>query len=532
MRARRPALVALLLCACAGAETTAPLGVDGGGGRDDAGSGGGSGDAGVELDPFDATRVVEVRVELEPSAWQAILRDPRAEAWQPADLVFDGRRVDDVMIRTKGNSSLNAVASSGSHRFPFKIDLDRQVEGQSLGGHKKLNFSNGMGDPSMMREHLAYALYAKAGVRASRTAFVDLWVGGEHLGLYTMVEQVDGRFLDDGFPHDDGDLYKPESPSGSLEWRGEDIGAYGGLELKRNEETSTHAAFLALVAALDRGDRAALESTLDVEAVLRYLAVTALLSNLDSYVGSGHNYYLYEADGRFRVIPWDLNEAFGNFRCGCDRAGIIALEIDEPTCGPVRTRPLVARLLAEAELRERYHAVLAELIDGPFTEAAIGAEVERAAALIRAFVERDPTRLFSLADFELALHADSPALGSAGGGTGGRPAIGLTSFARERGAAVRDQLEGRAPASAGGMGGCPAVMGGGGMGGGGMGGGGMGGGGMRPPCGDGVCDGPEAQNPRLCPRDCETRPPGYDWCGDGICDALEQWDRSCPADCG
>jgi hypothetical protein len=75
-------------------------------------------------------------------------------------------------------------------------------------------------------------------------------------------------------------------------------------------------------------------------------------------------------------------------------------------------------------------------------------------------------------------------------------------------------------------------MGGGGMGGGGMGGGGMGGGGMRPPCGDGVCDGPEAQNPRLCPRDCETRPPGYDWCGDGICDALEQWDRSCPADCG
>jgi hypothetical protein len=508
-----------MLAACARREATAPLGLDAGA-AGDAGAASGAG-------PFDPTRVVEVRIELEPAAWEAIVRDPLAEAYQPATLVFDGRRIDEVMVRTKGNSSLNAVARSGSHRFPFKVDLDRIRPEQTLDGHRKLSFSNGMGDPSMMREHLAYALHASAGLRASRTAFVDLTVGGEHLGLYTMVEQVDGRFLDDGFPHDDGDLYQPEPPAGTLADRGADIAAYPGLELERNEETSTHAAFLALVAALARGDRVALEASLDLDSALRYLAVSTLLSNLDSYLGSGHNYYLYEADGRFRLIPWDLNEAFGSFRCGCDRQGMIELEIDEPTCGPLAERPLAARLLAEPDLLARYHALLRELVEGPLSEARFAAEVDRVAALIRPHVEADPTRLFTVADFERALREDSPEAGSAGGGTGGRPAIGLVAFARERGAAVLAQLEGRAPSTAGGRGGCPAGTMGGGM----MGGGMMGGTGQRPPCGDGTCDAVERANPRLCPRDCEDRPPGFEWCGDGICDALEQYERSCAADC-
>lgn len=52
------------------------------------------------------------------------------------------------------------------------------------------------------------------------------------------------------------------------------------------------------------------------------------------------------------------------------------------------------------------------------------------------------------------------------------------------------------------------------------------------PCGDGVCDGPESEQPDLCPRDCQDKPvQGSDWCGDGICDALEQRNQSCAQDC-
>lgn len=52
------------------------------------------------------------------------------------------------------------------------------------------------------------------------------------------------------------------------------------------------------------------------------------------------------------------------------------------------------------------------------------------------------------------------------------------------------------------------------------------------PCGDGVCDEPETQDPTLCPRDCQQQPSqGDDWCGDGICDAMEADQGICPADC-
>ena len=40
---------------------------------------------------------------------------------------------------------------------------------------------------------------------APRASFVDLTVAGEHLGLYTMVEQVDKDFLAKHFEDDDGD---------------------------------------------------------------------------------------------------------------------------------------------------------------------------------------------------------------------------------------------------------------------------------------------------------------------------------------
>ncbi|PKM79062.1 MAG: hypothetical protein CVU88_07740, partial [Firmicutes bacterium HGW-Firmicutes-13] len=55
-----------------------------------------------------------------------------------------------------------------------------------------------------------------------------------------------------------------------------------------------------------------IEKYLDVDAALRYIAVSTALANFDSYQGSlGHNYYLYEQNGVFTILPWDLNMSFG-----------------------------------------------------------------------------------------------------------------------------------------------------------------------------------------------------------------------------
>jgi spore coat protein CotH len=483
-------------------------------------------------DPFPADRVIEVRIELDATAWQAMLAAPEAEQYQRGNLIFDGIRRNDIGLRTKGNSSLRSVAQLRSHRFSFKLDLDRYVDGQELLGVDKLDLNNGFKDPTLLREALGYGVVRDFGLAAPRTAFADLWVAGEHLGLYTLVEEVEGTFLRRNFADTSGDLYKPEPPAGNLAYLGSDFAAYQGMQVERNAETTDHAALLRLLQVLDQGQTDQYDSVLDVAQVLRYLATVSVLVNLDSYVGMGHNYYLYEAQpGRFTIIPWDLNETFGNFSCGCNRAGLIGFLLDEPTCGPIAARPLCDKLLQVPANRAAYQAAVQQLLDGLFAPAAIEPRIDGLATLIRPYVAADPTKFFTTEQFEQGLGADV----SGGMGT----AIGLKPFVDERGVALRAQLAGSAASTNQGRGNCgnqtqpcgdgvcdateqqnPALC-------------------PRDcadaggvfPCGDGVCDSAEQQNVQLCPRDCVDAGAGFDWCGDGICDALEQRDRSCARDC-
>ena len=475
----------------------------------------------IPQSPFILDRVVTVHLELSALVWQDMIANPRAKEYHSGTIVFDGTRLDSVAIRVKGNSSLNAVAGTASHRFSFKVDTNRYIAGQELFGQKKLNFNNGFKDPTLMREHLSYQLFRHMDVPASRTSFVDLWVANEHLGLYTLVEQVDDYFLADHFSPSNGDLYKPEFPDSPLHFRGTDFWAYQGIVLKQNQDTSDHTAFLHFVDMLNNGTESDLEAVFDVERFLKYVAINTVTANLDSYIGSGHNFYIYAEQGRFTVIPWDLNEAFGNFSCGCNRAGIIALSIDAPTCGPIYERPLLKRILTHNHWRQRYHQYIEQLIEGAFSTEIMNARIDSIAKLIRPFVEADATKFYTTKIFEASLIRDIG--GSASQIAiipGGRnTTIGLKAFVHERIQALEDQLAGHVSTLANDAGSCaspgrqPAMNRG------------------RPPCGDRICDRAEMHNPLLCPRDCTNKPDTFDWCGDGICDALEHWEDSCSKDC-
>ena len=312
-----------------------------------------------------------------------------------------------------------------------------------------MNFNNGWSDPTFIRETLAYELFEQMGIPTPRTSFVDLWVNDTHLGLYTMVEQVDKTFLSNHFDDNSGNLYKPAMAAGHLNWTEADLGTestsddsldvnLGGgklreimealglwepeeeeidfpgvmpppgmippegmlpedripggippgdmpprdmppggmpggmpfgqqgnlleqMALKTNENAPDHSALFRLLDVLNNGPDETfpeeIEKVLDVDQVLRFLAVSAAIVHLDNYIGTGHNYYLYEVDVKFTIIPWDLNMVFGTFNFSLDRDGIINFYIDEPTAGAVANYPLV-RLLSYQPYLDSYHAYL------------------------------------------------------------------------------------------------------------------------------------------------------------------------------
>jgi hypothetical protein len=240
-----------------------------------------------------------------------------------SEIEFNGHRIADVGIRFKGNSTYSV--SAHTIRRPMKVDFDRFVEGGKFAKIKTLNLSNTTFDQSHMREAISFWLFRKLDVPASRTGFglVYLNVPGkferEYLGLYTLIEEVDGEFLEKHYGNKDGLLLKPGGMRG-LAYLGDKWDQYVGLYSPRTDAKPEACAKVIELARLihkadDREFAAKIESVLAVDQFLRYVAVTSAVINFDSFLGTGHNYYMYvnPKDRLIHFIPWDHNMTFGGY---------------------------------------------------------------------------------------------------------------------------------------------------------------------------------------------------------------------------
>ena len=165
------------------------------------------------------------------------------------------------------------------------------------------------------------------------------------------------------------------------------------------------------------------EDVLDVEEVLRYFVVHNYVVNGDSYTGSMiHNYYLRENGGRFSMIPWDYNLAFGTFQ-GNNASSAVNDPIDTPlSIGSGDSRPMADWIFADDAYTEQYHELLREFLDA-FDLPAMIAET---AELIAPYVERDPSKFCTYEEFETGVEA-------------------LETFCALRAESVTGQLDGTIP---------------------------------------------------------------------------------------
>ena len=140
-----------------------------------------------------------------------------------------------------------------------------------------------------------------------------------------------------------------------------------------------------------------LEKYLDVDNVLRYMAVHTFSVNMDSLSGSmAHNYYLYEYEGRLSIFPWDYNLSFGGMSMGASGASAMVNDaIDTPFSG---TRFFDA-LLENGEYLERYHEYLRQLVDEYVNGGLFDAFYERVRGQIDALVETDPTAFYTYDEY-------------------------------------------------------------------------------------------------------------------------------------
>jgi hypothetical protein len=239
-----------------------------------------------------------------------------------ASLEADGRAYPDVGLRFKGNSS---YLTGRDVKKPFKLDVNHYAAEQTLGGHASVNLNNEAMDGTLLREAMSYQFFRDAGVPASRTAFALVYVNVPDVhddklaGLYTLVEEIDRPFLRAHFGSAKGLLLKPEGCF-NLPDLGEKFERYEAIyHPKSPGSPETKQRLIEFVKLIHHADDATfarrIEECLDVDAFLRFVAANAMLGNMDSFLSTGHNFYLYIHPTTLKAhfIPWDLNLSFGTF---------------------------------------------------------------------------------------------------------------------------------------------------------------------------------------------------------------------------
>lgn len=172
-----------------------------------------------------------------------------------------------------------------------------------------------------------------------------------------------------------------------------------------------------------------LETYIDVDEVLRYIASNVFLANDDSYFGTMlHNYYLYEKNGKLSMLPWDYNLAFGGFQSS-DATSLVNRPIDTVVSGTtLEARPMIGKLLEVEEYKEQYHAYLDELISGYFESGQFEKTITEIESLISPYVENDPTAFYTYDEFKTAVS-------------------NLKEFCLLRAESIRGQLDGTIPST-------------------------------------------------------------------------------------
>ena len=143
------------------------------------------------------------------------------------------------------------------------------------------------------------------------------------------------------------------------------------------------------------------EKYMDVDNLLKYMAVHVFSVNLDSLSGvMAHNYYLYEHNGQLNILPWDYNLSFGGMGMGADSgaSGVINDAIDTP----FQATEFFNVLLENEEYLARYHEYLRQLVQEYVFGGTLEAFYNRVRNQIDTLVKTDPTAFYSFEEYEAA----------------------------------------------------------------------------------------------------------------------------------
>ena len=368
-------------------------------------------------DLFDTQRLHEVRLTVHPRDLALLRQNYELNTFYAATATWDGIRIRDVAIRSRGLGSRNPT------KLGIEIDFDRYVARRRVAGLSSLVLDNLWQDASMVREAMALAMFHRAGIPASRAAFSRVYINNEFQGLYATVEPIDPEFLGRVYNDAAGYLYEYKwLYDFRATYPGDDLEAYKPLFEPRNREDESDEALYGplrdLFRVVNQSDeavwRAEVEQRLDLGQLVRYVALEGYLGDNDGFLGyaglNNHYWYRPSDSGRHKVIGWDKDRSFDFIDASMFRG------VDE--------NELMRRALAQPDLYTAFLDASVELASLAGDDDWFANELERVVALITPVAVEDRLKKFSIDELIEDVNK-------------------IRTFAQIRPAMVRDEVAGR-----------------------------------------------------------------------------------------
>ena len=388
---------------------------------------------------FDDTRVHTIDITIDD--WGALIEEAQEERYVPCTLTIDDEVFRQVGIRAKGNNSLRLTSEYELTRYSLKVEFDHYLPQGNYHGLDKLSLDASFQDNSYLKTVLAFDMMRFMGVPTPLCSYAWVRVNGEDWGLFLAVEECEEAFAGRNFGWDHGVLYQPdyrslndENADVALRYIDEQPSSYPNI-FDHAKTPMVHSDQRRLIEALRKLSQGEVTTAVHTDEVLRYFVVQVFVMNWDSYLGhTGHNYILYEEEGRLWMLPWDYNLAFGTYALGMsdpirDPNVLINYPIDTPAEGSImRQRPLYHELMKEDALFAQYHSLFSSFLADYFDSGRFEALLQEKEALIAPYVKKDPTAFCSYADHQLAVDT-------------------LRQVCQKRKESIQGQLEGRYPST-------------------------------------------------------------------------------------
>ncbi|CAO3678535.1 hypothetical protein G6F70_004770 [Rhizopus microsporus] len=263
--------------------------------------------------------------------------------------------------------SISGVSSRWMPKASYNIKLNKE---DTIYGYRRIKLRAMALDPSYIHEKVAYGMVNSLGLISTDFSYCRVFLNNQEIGLFGLIETFQDPWTANVFANGNkdyksGNLYQGAGPgnnTGGLVYVS-NLTAYGDGQYKTKAGNKEDYAplqelskFIADVPVSGPDAVAIWKSKLDMDSVIRAMALEILNGYYDGYIYNANNYYVYQdpSSSKYIYIPSDLDLTLGS-ATGDIKPFITG---NYSTYPEIYNRPLSNKMLQVPEFKQQFEETL------------------------------------------------------------------------------------------------------------------------------------------------------------------------------